>query len=80
MANGKGHNPNIATLQAQVVKLTCEVHNHNEELAVVKNDVSWIKNAHVDLGKRLDVIDARAWGILAGIVISIIVSVALRVL
>lgn len=70
---GKGNNPNIATLQAKIETLTNEVHKHNTELAVVKNDTSWIKD-------RLDRIDTRTWGILSGIIISILVSIALRVL
>jgi len=69
----KRRDPSVATLQAQVEKLTSEVHHHNTELAVVKNDLLWVK-------EKLALIDLRTWTILGGIIISIIVSVALRVI
>jgi len=71
---GKKHNPNMATIQAQIERLVEETKGHNKRLddvdkrlAVVENDMGWVK-------RGLKQIDTRVWFILGGIVISILVA------
>jgi hypothetical protein len=51
-----------------------------ERIAVLETDVSWIVDKLKDFDKKLKDVDRRIWYILTGIVISILISIALKVI
>jgi hypothetical protein len=58
---------NVVTLQSDVAVLKSDVATLKNDVAILKSDVAWLKRLYRSL-------DYRAWLILAGVIITILVA------